>query len=66
MASFGFGLAASWGVDYIVKTASGISVRFELTAVAGCLVAMLVLAILGSLISIRKAVSVDPGIVFRV
>jgi len=66
LASFGFGLAASWGVDYMVKTASGISVRFELAAVAGCLVAMLVLAILGSLISIRKAVSVDPGIVFRV
>jgi ABC-type lipoprotein release transport system permease subunit len=33
--------------------------------VAGTFVAMTVLAILGSLISVRRAVTVDPMIVFR-
>jgi len=63
--SFVFGLAASWGLDYVVRTASGISVRFNLQAIAISFVALIGLAMLGALLSIRKAVSVDPGMVFR-
>lgn len=62
---FGIGLAASFGADRLVEALSGISTRFPVPMVAGTFVAMTVLAILGSLISVRRAVTVDPMIVFR-
>jgi putative ABC transport system permease protein len=62
---FGIGLAASFGVDRLVEALSGISTRFPMPMVASTIVAMTVLAILGSLISVRRAVTVDPMIVFR-
>jgi hypothetical protein len=52
--SFGLGLAATLGVDRFVETMSGIRGRYPIPVIAGCFVMMVVLAILGSLISIRK------------
>ena len=63
--SFGLGLAASLGADHFVETMSGIRGRYPILVIVGCFVMMVVLAILGSLISIRKATSVDPVMVFR-
>jgi putative ABC transport system permease protein len=63
--SFGLGLAASLGVDAFVETMSGIRGRYSVSVIVGCFVMMVVLAILGSLLSIRKATSVDPVMVFR-
>ena len=63
--SFGLGLAATLGVDRFVETMSGIRGRYPIPVIVGCFVVMVVLAILGSLISIRKATSVDPVMVFR-
>lgn len=63
--SFGLGLVASLGVDYFVETMSGIRGRYPIPVIIGCFVMMVVLAILGSLISIRKATRVDPVMVFR-
>ncbi len=63
--SFGLGMAASLGLNVFVETVSGIRGRFPLPAIMAALGAMLVLAILGSLISIRKANSVNPVMVFR-
>jgi putative ABC transport system permease protein len=62
---FGLGLAASLGVDRFVEAMSGIRGRFPIPMIVGCFVMMVALAILGSLISIRKATSVDPVMVFR-
>ena len=63
--SFGLGLAATLGVDTFVETMSGIRGRFPILVIIGCFAAMVILALLGSLISIRKATSVDPVMVFR-
>lgn len=63
--SFGLGLAATLGVDYFVETMSGIRGRFPISVLTGCFVIMVLLAILGSLLSIRKATRVDPVMVFR-
>jgi len=64
--SFGLGLAATLGVDYFVEKMSGIRGRYPIPVVVGCFVMIVLLAVLGSLISIRKATSVDPVMVFRV
>jgi putative ABC transport system permease protein len=63
--SFGLGLAASVGLNAFVETASGIRGRFPGPAIIAAFGLMAVLAIVGSLISIRKATSVDPVMVFR-
>jgi putative ABC transport system permease protein len=63
--SFGAGLTVSLGVDYFVEATSGIRGRYPIPVIIGCFVMMIILAILGSLISIRKATSVDPVMVFR-
>jgi putative ABC transport system permease protein len=63
--SFGLGLVATLGVDRFVETMSGIRGRYPIPVVVGCFVMMVVLAIFGSLLSIRKATSVDPVMVFR-
>jgi putative ABC transport system permease protein len=63
--SFGIGLAASLGADRFVETVSGIRGRFPVPMVAGSFAVMVVLAIVGSLVSIRKATGVDPVMVFR-
>ncbi len=63
--SFALGLVASLGVDWFVETMSGIRGRYPIPVIIACFVMMVVLAILGSLISIRKATSVDPVMVFR-
>ena len=63
--SFGLGLVASLGVDTFVEAMSGIRGRYPIPVIAGCFVMMVFLAILGSLLSIRKAISVDPVTVFR-
>ena len=63
--SFGIGLAASLGVDAFVEALSGINGQLPLPVIIGSLGMMIVLAILASLISIRKAVAVDPVMVFR-
>lgn len=65
VAGFGLGLAASLGIDRFVETMSGIRGRFPIPMIVGCFVVMVTLAILGSLISIRKAIGVDPVMVFR-
>lgn len=64
-ASFGIGLAASLGVNYLVETASGINGKFPTIVMGACFFLLVALAILGSLISIRKATRVDPAMVFR-
>jgi putative ABC transport system permease protein len=64
-ASFGIGLAASFGVNSMVEAASGISGQFPMLVMLACFLLMVTLAILGSLISIRKATRVDPAMVFR-
>jgi putative ABC transport system permease protein len=63
--SFGIGLAASLGLNCFVETVSGIRAQFPIPAVAGSLVVMILLAVVGSLLSIRRAVTVDPQMVFR-
>ena len=63
--SFGLGLAATLGVDYCIETMSGIRGRYPIPVIIGCFVMMVILAIFGSLISIIKATSVDPVMVFR-
>jgi putative ABC transport system permease protein len=62
---FGTGLAASLGLNYAVENTAGLRGSFPAAAILVALVTMLVLAMLGSLISVRKAVSVDPTVVFR-
>jgi putative ABC transport system permease protein len=62
---FGLGLAASLALNYAIETMSGIRALFPVPALAASLVAMLLLAILGSLLSIRRALAVDPMLVFR-
>ena len=62
---FAVGMAATLGVNYLVETVSGITGRFPPLVVAACFALMVLLAIFGSLISIRKATQVDPAIVFR-
>ncbi len=64
-ASFAVGLAASLGVNALVEGVSGIRGRFPPEAIAGCFGLMLFLAVVGSLLSIRKAVRVDPIMVFH-
>jgi len=65
VAGFAIGLGASLGVDWLVESASGIRGQFPIPAITACFMMMIVLSILGSLISIRKASQVDPVIVFR-
>jgi putative ABC transport system permease protein len=62
---FGLGLAASAGLNIFVETASGIRGRFPAPVILAAFGMMVVLAVLGSLLSIRKAASVDPVMVFR-
>lgn len=63
--SFGIGLAASLGLNYLIETASGIRAIFPVAAIIACFALMIVLAIAGSLLSIGKANTVDPMMVFR-
>lgn len=63
--SFGIGLAGSLGMNCFVETISGIRALFPVPAIAGSLAVMVLLAIAGSLLSIRRAVMVDPMLVFR-
>ncbi len=62
---FAIGLAASFGVNALVEGLSGIRARFPVEMIAACFGLMLLLAVLGSLLSIRKATRVDPVMVFR-
>ncbi len=62
---FGAGLTASLGLNYVVENAAGLRASFPASAILASLATMLVLSMLGSLISVRKAVSVDPTVVFR-
>jgi putative ABC transport system permease protein len=63
--SFGLGLAASLALNYAIETMSGIRALFPPPALAISLAAMVLLAVLGSLLSIRRALAVDPMLVFR-
>jgi putative ABC transport system permease protein len=65
VASFGLGLAASLALNYAIETLSGIRALFPIPVLAASLVCMVVLAVLGSLLSIRRALDVDPMLVFR-
>ena len=62
---FGVGLATSLGLNYAIENTAGLRASFPAGAILVSLAIMLVLAMLGSLISVRKAVSVDPTVVFR-
>ena len=64
-ASFAIGLAGTWGANYFVENISGIRGRFPTPAVLASFGLMIGLAVLGSLLSIRKATRVDPVMVFR-
>ena len=63
--SFGLGLAGSLALNYAIETMSGIRALFPIPALAASLVVMVLLAVLGSLLSIRRALAVDPMLVFR-
>jgi putative ABC transport system permease protein len=63
--SFGLGLAASLALNYAIETMSGIRAIFPIPALAASLAALVLLAVLGSLLSIRRALAVDPTLVFR-
>jgi ABC-type antimicrobial peptide transport system permease subunit len=62
---FGAGLAVSLGLNYVVENTAGLRGSFPAAAILIAFATMLALAMLGSLISVRKAVSVDPTVVFR-
>lgn len=62
---FVIGVGGSLGVNYAVESASGIRAIFPPAAVVASLGLILALALLGSFLSIRKAVTVDPAMVFR-
>lgn len=63
--SFGLGLAVSLALNYAIETMSGIRALFPVPALATSLAAMILLAVFGSLLSIRRALAVDPMLVFR-
>jgi putative ABC transport system permease protein len=63
--SFGLGLGGSLALNHAIEAVSGIRAFFPIPALAASLVAMIVLAVLGSLLSIRRALAVDPMLVFR-
>jgi putative ABC transport system permease protein len=63
--SFGLGLAASVVLNHAIETMSGIRAIFSVPALAASLAAMILLAVLGSLLSIRRALDADPMLVFR-
>jgi putative ABC transport system permease protein len=63
--SFVLGLAASLALNYAIETMSGIRAIFPILALAVSLAVMVLLAVLGSLLSIRRALAVDPMLVFR-
>jgi putative ABC transport system permease protein len=63
--SFGLGLAGSLALNHAIETVAGIRALFPVPALAASLMAMVVLALLGSLLSIRRALTVDPMLVFR-
>lgn len=63
--SFILGLLISFGVDALVTSVSGIRGAFPPLPILVSFAAMLILAVFGSLLSIRKATSVDPAMVFR-
>ena len=63
--SFALGLAASVALNAFVEAASGIRGRFPLPALIAVFGLMIGLAVLGSLLSVRKATGVDPVMVFR-
>jgi putative ABC transport system permease protein len=65
VASFGLGLAASLALNAAIEAMSGIRALFPVPALAASLAAMVLLAVLGSLLSIRRALTVDPMLVFR-
>jgi len=62
---FALGLACSLGLNLLIEQAVGLRGSFPVAAVLGAFGIMLSLAVLGSLISVRKAISVDPTVVFR-
>jgi putative ABC transport system permease protein len=63
--SFALGLAASLGINAFVEGVSGIRGSFPAWVIFASYVVMILLAVFGSLLSIRKATSVDPVMVFR-
>ena len=63
--SFLIGLALSLSVDALVFSTSGIRGSFPLWLIFASYTGLLLLALVGSLLSIRKATSVDPVMVFR-
>jgi putative ABC transport system permease protein len=63
--SFCLGLAVSLALNYAIEAMSGIRAIFPVPALAASLVVMVLLAVLGSLLSIRRALAVDPLLVFR-
>jgi putative ABC transport system permease protein len=63
--SFGCGLALSVGLNALVQEQMGMRAAFPLLVMGSAFAVMVVLAVLGSLISVRKALTVDPMIVFR-
>jgi hypothetical protein len=52
-------------MNWIVESLSGIRAVFPLAAIFGSLVILLLLAMGGALLSIRRATTVDPMMVFR-
>ena len=62
---FALGLACSLGLNLLIEQAVGLRGFFPLAAILGAFGVMLALAVLGSLISVRKAINVDPMVVFR-
>lgn len=65
VASFGLGLAASLALNAAIETMSGIRALFPVAALTVSLLAMVLLAVLGSVLSIRRALAVDPMLVFQ-
>ncbi len=63
--SFALGIGASLLLNHAIDSMSGIRAVFPVAALAASLAGLLFLAILGSLMSIRRAQTVDPMLVFR-
>jgi putative ABC transport system permease protein len=64
-ASFAVGLGLSLLMNYVIETTIGMRAIFVPAAMAGTFVVVILLAVAGSLISVRKALAVDPVVVFR-
>lgn len=65
VASFVWGVICSLGLDRFLRTHVGMTSIFPIAPIAAAFAAMLILSIAGALLSIRKAVTVDPMLVFR-